>query len=46
MSVLFALDARATVDGTPVLAVRVTVVDEATGRPVAGACRTSPGACR
>ncbi|MDT0379506.1 hypothetical protein RM572_12095 [Streptomyces sp. DSM 42041] len=37
VSVLFALDARATVDGTPVPAVRVTVVDEATGRPVAGA---------
>ncbi|MFR9674972.1 MauE/DoxX family redox-associated membrane protein [Streptomyces sp. TR02-1] len=33
-SVLFALDATATVDATAVPAVRVTVVDDVTGRPV------------
>lgn len=34
VSVLFALDATATVDDTAVPAVRVTVVDDATGEPV------------
>jgi hypothetical protein len=37
VSVLFALDATATVDDTAVPAVRVTVVDDASGQPVTGA---------